>query len=89
MVHPQDLIQVEHLAVQVEEQVKVKVLLVALVINLPHRLHKVRLVVMEIQVQDLVVAAVELLVLVVTLPIQVVMEALEVLVRQQVFQVLL
>ena len=60
MEHLQDLIQVEHLVVQEEELVKIKLLLEALVINHPCLLHKVILVVLEIQVLEMLVVVVEL-----------------------------
>ena len=65
MGHLQDLIQVEHLVVQVAEQVKINLILELMVINPPYPLHKVILVVVEIQGQVVVVAAVELVLLVV------------------------
>ena len=60
MAHLQDLIQVERLVVQEEEPVKLKLVLEVMVINHPCLLHKVILVVVEIQVQEMLVVVVEL-----------------------------
>ena len=60
------VVQVEDLAVQVEELVKINLTLEVMVINHPYLLHKVIQVVMEILVQDLLVQVVEQVLSVVT-----------------------
>ena len=67
MEHLQDLFQVEHLVVQGEELVKIKLILEVMVINLLYLLHKVILVVLEYQIKVVELEAVEQVLLVVLL----------------------
>jgi hypothetical protein len=67
MVHLQDLIQAEHLVVQVAELVRINLILEVMVINHPYHLLKVILVVTDVEValtQDLLLVVAELVVVV-------------------------